>query len=220
MRNINEFISYAFYSSIYDYSTHAPITPPEDLPNPFCGQHSSFTFGIVKTIIMIDKKIEKLLNHQIELEFESSQYYLSMASWAETSGLNGLSAFLYRHSEEERSHMLKLFHYINDRGGRALVPTIGAPPKEYKGIKEIFTNVLQHEQVVSKEINELVDNCLKVKDYTTHNFLQWYVAEQIEEERLAQTLLDKLALIGDDKGGLYLFDRDLESFVPEGEGGQ
>ena len=108
---------------------------------------------------MIDKKIEKLLNHQIELEFESSQYYLSMASWAETSGLNGLSSFLYRHSEEERGHMLKLFHYINDRGGHALVPTIGAPPKEYNGIKEIFTKILQHEQIVSKG-NQRVGRCL------------------------------------------------------------
>lgn len=167
---------------------------------------------------MIDKKIEKLLNHQIELEFESSQYYLSMASWAEKNGYNGVSTFLYKHSDEERGHMLKLFHYINDRGGHALVPTIGAPPKEYKGVKEIFTKILQHEQIVSKEINELVDNCLKVKDYTTHNFLQWYVSEQIEEERLAQTLLDKLDLIGDDKGGLYLFDRDLESFIPADDG--
>ena len=114
--------------------------------------------------------------------------------------------------------MLKLFHYINDRGGHALVPTIGAPPKEYKGAREIFTKVLQHEQIVTKEINDLVDTCLKVKDYTTHNFLQWYVAEQIEEERLAQTLIDKLDLIGTDKGGMYLFDRDLESFIPKDEG--
>ena len=163
---------------------------------------------------MIDKKIEKLLNHQIELEFESSQYYLSMASWAEKNGFNGVSTFLYGHAEEERGHMLKLFHFINDRGGYALVPTIGAPPKEYKGIKEIFDKILQHEQIVTKEINDLVDACLKLKDYSTHNFLQWYVAEQLEEESLAQTLIDKLDLIGDDKGGLYLFDRDLESFLP------
>ncbi len=163
---------------------------------------------------MIDKKIEKLLNHQIELEFESSQYYLSMASWAEKNGFNGVSTFLYGHSEEERGHMLKLFHFINDRGGYALVPTIGAPPKEYKGIQEIFAKILQHERVVTQEINNLVDACLKLKDYSTHNFLQWYVSEQIEEERLAQTMLDKLDLIGNDKGGLYLFDRDLESFVP------
>lgn len=168
---------------------------------------------------MIDKKIEKLLNHQIELEFESSQYYLSMASWAEKSGFNGVSAFLYRHSDEERGHMLKLFHYINDRGGHSLVPTIGAPPKEYKGIQEVFSKILQHEQIVTKEINDLVDMCLKLKDYSTHNFLQWYVSEQLEEERLAQTILDKLDLIGSDKGGLYMFDRDLESFMPPSSGG-
>ncbi|MBI1289558.1 MAG: ferritin [Flavobacteriales bacterium] len=167
---------------------------------------------------MLDKKIEKLLNHQIELEFESSQYYLSMASWAEKSGLNGISSFLYTQADEERVHMLKLFHYINDRGGHALVPTIGAPPKEYKDAREIFTKVLQHEQIVTKEINDLVDTCLKQKDYTTHNFLQWYVSEQIEEERLAQTLIDKLDLIGSDKGGMYLFDRDLASFTPKDQG--
>lgn len=167
---------------------------------------------------MLDKKIEKLLNHQIELEFESSQYYLSMASWAEKNGLEGVSKFLYTHAEEERGHMLKLFHFINDRGGYALVPTIGAPPKQYKGVREIFTKILQHERIVSKEINELVDACLKSKDYTTHNFLQWYVAEQIEEEKLAQTLLDKLDLIGEDKGGLYLFDRDLEGLIPADDG--
>ena len=160
---------------------------------------------------MLDKKIEKLLNHQIELEFESSQYYLSMASWAEKSGLNGISSFLYTQADEERTHMLKLFHYINDRGGHALVPTIGAPPKEYNGAREIFTKVLQHEQIVTKEINDLVDTCLKVKDYTTHNFMQWYVAEQIEEEGLARKLLDKLALAGGDKGALYLFDRDINT---------
>lgn len=166
---------------------------------------------------MLDNKIEKLLNHQIELEFESSQYYLSMASWAEKSGLNGISSFLYAQADEERIHMLKLFHFINDRGGHALVPTIGAPPKEYKGAREIFTKVLQHEQIVTKEINDLVDACLQVKDYTTHNFLQWYVAEQIEEERLAQTLIDKLDLIGDAKGGMYQFDRDLENSIPAPE---
>ena len=167
---------------------------------------------------MLDKKIEQLLNHQIELEFESSQYYLSMASWAEKSGLNGVCTFLYNHAEEERGDMLKLFHYINDRGGHALVPTIGAPPKEYTGVKEVFTKILEHERIVTGEINDLVDTCLKLKDYTTHNFLQWYVSEQIEEERLAQTLIDKLDLIGNDKGGLYLFDRDLESFIPASDG--
>jgi ferritin len=170
---------------------------------------------------MISKKIEQLLNRQIELEFESSQYYLSMASWAERNGFGGTSAFLYRHADEERTHALKLFHFINDRGGQALVPELKAPPKDFKGVQEVFDRILKHEQGVTKEINGLVDGCMKEKDYTTHNFLQWYVSEQIEEERLAQTILDKLALIGGEKGGLYLFDRDMATLAaaPAGDAG-
>ena len=174
-------------------------------------ERSSPTFGIPleTSQVMISKKIEQLLNRQIELEFESSQYYLSMASWAERNGLGGTSAFLYRHADEERTHALKLFHFINDRSGQAIVPGLKAPQKDFKGVQEVFERILKHEQGVTKEINDLVDGCLKEKDYTTHNFLQWFVSEQIEEERLAQTILDKLALIGGEKGGLYIFDRDM-----------
>lgn len=159
---------------------------------------------------MLSKKIEAALNGQVETEAMSSQFYLAMASWAETQGLNGTAAFLYRHSDEERLHMLKLIKFINERGGRAVVPLLAQPPKTFKDITHIFSNLLQHETKVTGEINKLVDICLREKDYTTHNFLQWYVSEQIEEEALARTLIDKLNLIGNDKGGLYLFDRDLQ----------
>jgi ferritin len=162
---------------------------------------------------MISKKIEKHLNEQVKLELESSQFYLAMASWAEVQGYNGISMFLYTHSDEERMHALKLVKFINERGGQALVPELKSPPKDFKGITEVFELLLKHEVKVSSEINKLVDTCLSEKDYTTHNFLQWYVAEQIEEERLARHVLDKLKLIGSDKGGLYLFDRDLEGLA-------
>ena len=162
---------------------------------------------------MISKKIEKALNRQIQNEASSSQYYLAMASWAEVKGFNGISKFLYRHSDEERTHMLKLYHFVNERGGHAVTPKLDQPKIDFNNVKEIFEQVLNHEVEVSKEINELVDTCLKEKDYTTHNFLQWYVAEQIEEEALARNILDKLNLIGNDKGGMYLFDRDLQSFT-------
>jgi ferritin len=168
---------------------------------------------------MLSKSIEKCLNRQIELEFESSQYYLSMASWAQRHGYTGITSFLYLQSDEERSHMLKLFHFVNDRGGHAVVPALSAPIKDFESVKDLFQKVLDHEQLVSREINELVDACLKEKDYATHNFLQWYVAEQIEEEKSAQTLLDKLSMIGNDKGGLYLFDRDLEKMKGGADGG-
>jgi ferritin len=161
---------------------------------------------------MLSKKIQDLLNRQVELEAASSQYYLAMASWAEVKGYNGVSKFLYKHSDEERMHMLKLVHFINERGGHGLVPALKAPTANFKNIQEIFEMILKHEVHVSTEINKLVERCLAEKDYTTHNFLQWYVSEQIEEEALARNILDKLNLIGNDKGGMYLFDRDLESY--------
>jgi ferritin len=147
-------------------------------------------------------------------------YYLAMASWCQVKGYNGVASFLYHHSDEERMHMLKLFHYINDRGGHAIVPAFAAPQKDFKGINEIFAIVLSHEIKVSNEINALVELCMEEKDYTTHNFLQWYVAEQIEEETLARNVLDKLKLIGEDKGGMYLFDRDLQTMGVASHGGK
>lgn len=169
---------------------------------------------------MINKKVEKALNAQVEIELNSSQFYLAMASWAETEGLNGTSKFLYQHSDEERFHMLKLVRFINERGGKAIVPAIEQPPKSWKSVKDIFQDLLNHEIGVTENINKVVDICLKEKDYTTHNFMQWYVSEQIEEEALARTIMDKLHLIGNDKGGLYMFDRDLESFQTETADGE
>ncbi|RPG81215.1 MAG: ferritin [Crocinitomicaceae bacterium TMED114] len=167
---------------------------------------------------MLDKQIEAALNAQIEMEAQSSHFYLAMATWAETNGLNGTSAFLYRHSDEEREHMLKLVHFVNERGGTARIPALSAPAAEFDGLKGIFTKLLEHETKVTASINEVVDLCLSRKDYTTHNFMQWYVAEQIEEEALARTIMDKLAMIGSDSAGLYLFDRDLEMLEPAEDG--
>lgn len=160
---------------------------------------------------MISADIEKQLNEQLRMEAESSQYYLAMASWAEGKGYSGTAEFLYMHSEEERSHMMKILRYINERGGKAIVPELAKPATEFDSLQAIFDDLLKHEELITNSINELVFTCLESKDYTTHNFLQWYVAEQIEEEALARTILDKLNLIGSDKGGLYLFDRDVEN---------
>ena len=156
-------------------------------------------------------KVEAGLNRQIQLEAQSSQFYLAMASWADTKGYGGTAQFLYAHSDEERQHMLKLVHYVNERGGHSIVPALDKPPVEFESLQRVFEELLSHELKVSEEINGLVDICMAEKDYATQNFLQWYVAEQIEEEALARSILDKLTLIGDDRGGLYLFDRDLEN---------
>jgi ferritin len=169
---------------------------------------------------MLSPKIEAALNQQVVLEAESSQIYLAMASWAEVEGYEGISNFLFKHSDEERMHMLKLVKFINERGGHGVIPKLAQPPAKYKGIKPLFQMVLDHEIHVSTEINKLVDICLKEKDYTTHNFLQWYVSEQIEEEALARKIMDKLKLIGDDKAGHYLFDRDLATIAAPAGGGK
>lgn len=166
---------------------------------------------------MLKEKIEKALNEQVEFEAQSSQAYLAMASWAECKGLEGVSNFLYTHSDEERMHMLKLVHFINERGGKSVVPSLPQPKLEFESIQEVFETLLNHETQVTEAINNIVDLCLSEKDYTTHNFMQWYVSEQMEEEALARTVLDKLAMIGNDKGGLYLFDRDIEGISANAE---
>lgn len=159
----------------------------------------------------MNSRIEKALNAQVEKESSSSQFYLAMASWAENHGLNGTAQFLYSHSDEERFHMLKLIKFINERGGTAIVSQIPQPPTEFNNLVNVFELLLEHELKVTESINNLVDLCLQEKDYTTHNFVQWYVSEQLEEEALARTILDKLHLIDGDKGGMYMFDRDLEN---------
>jgi len=162
---------------------------------------------------MLSKKMEGVLNAQIIIEAESSQIYLAMASWAENQGFEGVAQFMYAHSDEERMHMLKLIKFINERGGYAKIGALKASPSEFGSFKEVFEILLVHEIMVSKSINNLVHISLQEKDYATNNFLQWYVSEQIEEEALARTILDKIRLIGDDKSGFYLFDNDIKKLI-------
>ncbi|HZG25439.1 MAG TPA: ferritin [Chitinophagaceae bacterium] len=159
---------------------------------------------------MLSRTMQEALNTQVKLEAASSHAYLAMASWSEIqAGLDNVAEYFFQQSDEERLHMLKLMRFINERGGFALVPTLEKPIVTFKSLKSMFEDFLNHEITVSNSINELVDLALKEKDYATHNFLQWYVSEQIEEERSARVLNDKLEMIGDDKSGLYLFDRDI-----------
>lgn len=159
---------------------------------------------------MLSQTLQASLNKQVQMEAESSQAYLAMASWCEIQpGLEGVTEFFYQQSDEERVHMLKLIRFINERGGFAVTPALEQPIVTFKSIRNVFNEFLNHELKVSNSINELVHLSLSEKDYATHNFLQWYVNEQMEEERTARTLNDKLEMIGDDKSGLYLFDRDV-----------
>jgi ferritin len=156
---------------------------------------------------MLNKKVEDICNRQVEREGYSSILYLAMASWAENNGMAGIASWLYVQADEERLHMLKFIKYINERGGKAIIPAFKKPPSEFKDVEDVFKEVLKHEEFVTASINEIVQVTIEVKDYTTQNFLQWFVNEQIQEEASAHVILDKLRLVG--KNNLYLFDRDI-----------
>ncbi len=156
---------------------------------------------------MLKNSIVDILNSQIEKEGYSSNLYLAMASWAETNGYKGISQWLYAQADEEKMHMLKIIAYINERAGMAVIPAFKKPPEKFAGVQEMFQEILKHEQYISDSINEIVAKTIEEKDFTSHNWIQWFVTEQIEEESQVRDLLDKLNLAGDKH--MYLFDRDI-----------
>ena len=157
----------------------------------------------------ITDETEALLNKQIIMEGKSSAAYLSMASWCDTHGFEISANFLYKHSEEERMHMLKLFRYVNAAGGHALQPEIAGLKHSFNSLKEVFESVLHHELEVTKSINSIVDHCFQIKDFATFNFLQWYVMEQREEETLARRAVELFGLIGEEGVGLWMIDQEI-----------
>lgn len=162
---------------------------------------------------MLSKKLEKAINEQIKAEEESSRLYLSMASWCEVQGFAGAAAFLYEHATEERDHALKFVKYVNDRGGHARPLALEEPEADFDSLQQVFEKVMDHEVLVTSLINNLVGMSMEEKDYTTHNFLQWYVTEQIEEESLVNGILDKFKLAAGEKGGLFHIDKELASMA-------
>ncbi len=164
---------------------------------------------------MLSKKMIDRLNSQLNLEFYSSNLYLQMSSWCENSALEGSGEFLRKHALEEMHHMLRLFTYINETGAMAVIGKIKAPRVKYDSVKDVFAETYQHECVVTKAINDLAHTAYEDRDYSTFNFLQWYVAEQHEEEKLFKTILDKIDLIGEDKQGLFFIDQELKTMAAE-----
>lgn len=165
---------------------------------------------------MISKQIEKAMQTQIALEGYASAFYLSMASWMDVEGFDGTAAFLYKQSDEERQHMLKILHFINDNDGHGTVAKIEQPPKQFKDYHNCFKIILEQEQSVTASIHELVNLALKEKDHAANNFLQWYVNEQMEEEKQVKTILNKLKIIGKDGSGLFLLDNELGKMAQAG----
>lgn len=159
---------------------------------------------------MLLPKVQNALNQQVQIEANASQKYLAMACWCDANALEGCARFFYRHSDEERMHMLKLVHYINDAGGTVSIPAVELPHSEYQNIRELFEIAYTHEQKVSAAIDNLIELCITEKDKQTANFLQWYLNEQHEEEALYRTLIDRIKLIGIQDRGLYFIDKEVD----------
>ncbi|MCZ4060209.1 non-heme ferritin [Pantoea sp. LMR881] len=168
---------------------------------------------------MLTAEMTGRLNNQLNLEFFSANLYLQMSAWCSDKGFEGAAAFLKEHSREEMEHMQRLFDYLSDTGAMPVLGTIAAPPVAYNSLTELFQQTLEHEQLITDKINELAHAAMSTQDYSTFNFLQWYVAEQHEEEKLFKTVLDKLALVGNSGDGLFLIDKDLARMNAESHGG-
>ncbi|MBS9783497.1 MAG: non-heme ferritin [Pasteurella sp.] len=162
---------------------------------------------------MLSNKIITMLNEQVNLEFYSSNLYLQMSAWCANKGYEGAAAFLRQHATEEMMHMRKLFTYLNETGAYTKIAAIEAPQSEFSSLKEVLELTFEHEKLITGKINELVEVTLAEKDYSSFNFLQWYVAEQHEEETLFGGILDKLNLLGQDSKGLYYVDQELAKLV-------
>ena len=159
----------------------------------------------------ISSEIAKAINDQISYEASSAYAYIAVGSWCERIGYNGSAAFFFEQANEENTHMLKFIHYLNNAGAEAIIPAIEKPQDKFDSLESTFQAGLKSEQTVTKLIYNLVDMTEKEKDRGTYSFLQWFVAEQIEEETLFQTILQKFEILGRDKLAVYQIDQSLGS---------
>ena len=173
----------------------------------------------------LSEEIIAMLNRQVQMEGLASQQYLASASWCHKEGYEGAANFMYKHSEEERMHMMKLINYINDSGGHALAPDVKDIRNDFGTLRELFDYALEKELKVSESINKIVGECFEGRDFTTFQFMQWYVEEQREEEQVCRRILELFDLIGEEGQGLWLIDQEIAkmdeaegALAPEGEG--
>lgn len=162
---------------------------------------------------MISKKMEEAINEQINAEMYSSYLYLAMSAHFETMDLPGFANWMRVQAQEELFHAMKFFDFVNERGGKVTLKDIKATNKEWDSPLEVMEEVYAHEQKVTALINDLVDLAVAEKDHASNNFLQWYVAEQVEEEATADGIVKKLKLVSDTGNGLFMVDQELGNRV-------
>jgi ferritin len=159
--------------------------------------------------VMISNEMTKKLNAQINVEFFSSNFYLQASSWCQIKSLDGCAAFFKTHAAEEMQHMQKFFDFVNETGSLAVVGALDAPPTDFKSVKDLFKRALSHEKFVTGKIQALAAFAMNKKDFLTYNFLQWFISEQLEEENLFQSILDKIEMVGDGGKNFYLLDKEI-----------
>lgn len=162
---------------------------------------------------MLKQRMQDALNKQINAEFEASYLYLSMSAYFESINLPGFANWMKIQAQEELTHAMKIFRFVNDRGGRVILTAISKPETEWKTPLDAFEGALAHEQKVTGMIDNLVDIATEEKDHASRSMLNWFVDEQVEEEANASEIAEKLKLIGDKGQGLLMLDRDLASRV-------
>ncbi len=169
---------------------------------------------------MLSDKMQDALNGQLNAELYSSYLYLSMNAYFKSVNLDGFANWMYYQAQEELTHSLKFYDFINQRGGKVSLLQVEAPPTDWDSPLAVFEATLEHEQKVTGLINELVELALSEHDHATNIFLQWFVSEQVEEEESVTGVLEQLKLMGEAKGGLFMIDRELAKRSTPGEAGE
>lgn len=161
----------------------------------------------------MNKRMEEAFNKQINAELYSAYLYLSMSAYFEDMNLPGFANWMRVQFQEEQFHGLKMFDYVNERGGRVNLLPIEGPQTDWESPVDAFEEVYKHEQHVTSLINGLVKIAIEEDDYASNNFLAWFVDEQVEEEASASEILGQLKFIGDNKHAVLMMDRELRTRV-------
>lgn len=164
-------------------------------------------------IIVLSDHVTKHLNQRINREAYSSSLYSQMASWCEANGWEGCAQLLHFQAQDELSHMQKLMTFVNESGGMALIGAVEAPPAQFDSLIDLFRHAYEHEREVSRQFDELVQASLDDRQFAAFNFLQWFVAEQHEEEVLFKSILDKVHVIGDGPQQMYFLDKEVAALA-------
>ena len=158
---------------------------------------------------MLNEEIQEKLNQQVNNELYAAYIYQAMGAQFEAESLEGFASWMDLQTQEELEHARKIYDYINERGGRVELRAIAEPPKDFGTPLEAFQAALEHEEMVTGKINELMSLARKHDDYATESFLQWFVDEQVEEEDSVNAIIDKLEMIGGASSGIYILNNEL-----------